>query len=310
MDKQSERPMQDMHQEIHNLIGGRNFGSMEELQAVLSEFSRQKNTAPIKDFHGLSSEQMHRFLHFPFESPNLVSFPDRLPVEPRGNAAFLLSMLVEGIGEKGLKLTARGNLGQKFCREAAARYRQKYPDTVFLANVDIRTETNFEALHVIRLSAQLGGLVRKYKGRVMLTKKCRKALDHGGIKALYPHLFNSYCQKLNWAYRDGFDDIGIIQHSFLFTLYLLHKYGDTWRPSVFYADNFRQAFPMALQEVQPTFYAEPEKTLQQCYILRTLNRFAGFFGLAEIEQVSEEPIDRGYRIRSSGLLDQMVQFHL
>lgn len=67
--------------------------------------------------------------------------------------------------------TARGNLGQKFCREAAVRYRQKYPDTVFLANVDIRTETSFEALHVIRLSAQLGDLVRKYKGRVLLEQQ-------------------------------------------------------------------------------------------------------------------------------------------
>ena len=54
---------------------------MEELQAVLNDFNRQKNTTPNEDFHGLSSEQMHRFLHFPFETPDLVRYSDQIAVD-------------------------------------------------------------------------------------------------------------------------------------------------------------------------------------------------------------------------------------
>jgi len=63
MDKQNLDPLQDLKEDIHDLIGGRQFRSMEELQAVLIDFNRQKNTTPNEEFHGLSSEQMHRFLN-------------------------------------------------------------------------------------------------------------------------------------------------------------------------------------------------------------------------------------------------------
>ena len=139
----------------------------------------------MDDFHGLSPEQMHRFLHMPFESPDLVTFPPVLQVEPESKASFILSILIEGIGENGIKLTAKGNLGQKFSRQASREYYSRYPDS-FMANLSVRSETNFEPLHAIRLTTQLAGLVRKYKGRLLLTKKCKKALDHHGLRELYP----------------------------------------------------------------------------------------------------------------------------
>ena len=37
---------------------------------------------------------------------------------------------------------------------------------------------------------------------------------------------------------------------------------------------------MILQEIEPKMYEPQEDTLQHGYILRTLQRFAGFFGLA------------------------------
>jgi len=128
MDKKNIDPLQDLKEDIHNLIGGQQFGSMEELQAVLSDFNRLKNTTPNEDFHGLSSEQMHRFLHFPFESPDLVRYSDQIATEPESKAALLLSCLVERIGEDGVKLTAKSNLSLKLCQEIAARYLEHYDD--------------------------------------------------------------------------------------------------------------------------------------------------------------------------------------
>ncbi len=180
--------LQDMKEDIHNLIGSQSFESIEEVQAVLDQYQQQKNEVPVDDFHGLSSEQMHRFLHMPFETPELVTFPPVLEKEPESKAAFILSMLIKGIGGDGIKLTAKGNLSRKFCQQAFEKYQPRYPD-LYRLKITIHSETNFEPLHAIRLTAQLAGLVRKYKGRLLLTKKCKKALDRHGLRA--PYLFCS-----------------------------------------------------------------------------------------------------------------------
>jgi len=299
--------LQEMKEDIHNLIGGQSFGSMEEVQAVLDQYSLRANTASRDDFHGLTPEQMHRFLHMPFESPELVVFPSVLQAEPESKAACILSMLIEGIGEDGIKLTAKGNLGQKFSKEASREYYDRYPDP-FKPKLSVRSELNFEPLHAIRLTAQLAGLVRKYKGKLHLTKKCKKALDSNGLRELYPLLLQSYIRKFNWGYRDGYQEISFIQQSFLFTLYLLHKYGNNWKPATFYSDSYLQAFPMLLEEIEAKPYEPPEDTLRRCYILRTLQRFADFFGLADLEQVTEGPFDREYRVRADSLLKNVVHF--
>lgn len=307
MDKTNIDPLQDLKADIHNLIGGRQFGSMEELQAVLNDFNRQKNTTPNEDFHGLSSEQMHRFLHFPFESPDLVRFSDQTAMEPDSKATFLLSSLVERIGEDGVKLTAKKNLSLKLCQEIAAHYLEHYDDR-FLPFVKIRSEEHFEGLNTIRLTAQLGGLLRITKGRLYLTNKCSKALNSGGMKRLYPLLFNAYTRKFNWAYLDRYESLEIIQQSFLFTLYLLHTYGTNWRPAAYYADSFIQAFPLSLKDVEEKTYEMPIETLRRIYTLRSLERFADFFGLAELKLESDTPLKREYQVRATALLDALLQF--
>jgi len=309
MDTDSTSPLQNMKEDIHNLLGSREFESMEEVQDVLDTYGAQANYAPSEDFHGLSADQMYRFLHRPFESAELITFPQQLKTMPESKAAYLLSHLIEGIGEKGIKLTATGNLGRKFCQKVGANYFERYPDKHFAANLKINSERDMKPLNTIRLSAHTAGLIRKYKGRIVLTKKCRKALDNGDIQELYPLLFKGYCQKFNWAYRDGYEELYIIQQSFPFLLFLLNKYGSNWRPASFYSDIFLNAFPMALEEISPSSYMEPEESLQNCFILRSLRRFADFFGIAELERTSTDPLKERFRIRKSPLFDEMVRLH-
>lgn len=309
MGRAEGNPLQDVKDDVHDLLEGRTFGSMEELQSLLDQHNQQNNSASVEEFHGLSPDQMHRFLHMPFESPELVTFPRVLPTQPQSKAAFLLNMLVAEIGEEGIKLTAKGNLGQKFCQKASKAYFDLFPEPL-MSRLSVQTETNFDPLHTIRLTAQLAGLTRKYKGRLLLTKKYLKSFERGGAMELYPLLMQAYIQKFNWAYRDGYGEVYFIQQSFLFTLYLLHKYGKSWRPATFYSDNFLRAFPMILREIEPKLYEPPEDTLRKVYFLRALQRFAGFLGLGDIEQVSEDPINREYRIRATGLLGEVIAWNL
>jgi len=96
--------------EVRELLESHSFASLEEANAFLSRHMQQRNRAPKDEFDGLSSEQMHRFLQFPFESPELVSFPSCLDVVPETPILTLFSLLIEGLGDQGVKATTTGNL--------------------------------------------------------------------------------------------------------------------------------------------------------------------------------------------------------
>ena len=158
--------------------------------------------------------------------------------------------------------------------------------------------------------AELAGLTRKYKCRFILSRDCRRLLARDGMSAIYPTLFRVYAEQVNWAYRDGYPELRLMQSAFLSTLYLLTRYGDTWRPQVFYEDAFLRSFPMLLDEVPPSQVFSPDESVRNCYTWRSLVHFAGFLGLATVESASDELLCREYRVKALPLLGQIVQFQL
>jgi hypothetical protein len=296
--------------DLHQVMEGMQFGSLNEVQEFVGHHTQQLNHRPLDEFHGLSPEQMHRLLHFPFASPELVRLPEVLTTSPTAPIVTLLGMLLEAIGEKGLKPTAKGNLPQKFCREAALTY---WGEEVYRENTrfgGINREEDFSDLHITRLTAELAGLIRKYKGRFILSRNCRALLTGKGLAALYPRLFTAYAEQFNWSYRDRYPELRFIQTAFLFTLYLLMRYGDTWRPHEFYEGSFLRAFPMLLDELPQHAVFTPEEEVRRCYTWRTLVHFLGFFGLASVEPVSDKHFCHEYRVKSLPLLHDTVQFQV
>lgn len=297
--------------EVRELLEGRSFTSLEETNAFLSQQMQQRNQAPKNDFDGLSPEQMHRFLLFPFESPHLVSFPSCLDAAPEAPVLTLFSMLVEVLGDKGVKATTTGNLPRNLCRNIAMAYlgEGKYRENYRYG--ELRSEPEFFHLHVTRLVSGLAGFVRKYKEKFIVSSGCRKLMSKHGPAGIYPKLFREFATRYNWAYRDHWQQIPLIQQSFLFTLYLLKRHGTEWQTGRFYEDWFLRAFPAVLQEISPVGeYFSPEQILRSCYSPRCLDSFAGFFGLAEIQRDSAERYNGDFRLRKLPLLDNVVQFHL
>ncbi len=306
----TERGTAGMAAEMRQAMEGTQFTSLAEAQSFAERFTRQRNRRPLDEFHGLSPEQMYRFMYFPFASPELVGFPETFNTALTAPILTLFNLLVEAIGEQGLKPTAKGNLPRKFCREAASVY---WGDATYRENTrfgGINKEEDFFDLHVTRLMAELAGLIRKYKGRFILGRDGRALLAGEGLAAIYPRLFSTYVEQFNWGYWDRYPEIRLIQSAFLFTLYLLTRYGDTWRPHEFYEDSFLRAFPMVLNEVPPDPVLTPEEEVRSCYTWRAMVHFAGFFGLASVEPVSKGPISRQYRVKSLPLLHEAVRFHL
>jgi len=65
--------------------------------------------------------------------------------------------------------------------------------------------------------------------------------DKGGLRELYPLLAHAYIRKFNRGYRDRFQELHFIQQSFLFTMYLLWKYGQQMAACRFLQRQFSQS---------------------------------------------------------------------
>jgi hypothetical protein len=300
-----------LHHEIRQALEGHDFESVEEANAFLADYTFQHNRQPLEDFSGLSSELIHRFLYYPFDSADLIKFPQTLAEEPAAPILTLFRLLAEAIGEEGLKPTAKGNLPRSFCREAALAFwgEEAYAEKTRYGNIN--KETDFSPLHVTRLVAEMAGLVRKYKGRFILSRECRSLLSKGGPAAVYPRLLRTHAAEFNWGYRDGYPEIYFIQHSFLFSLYLLSRYGDEERSSMFYEDLVLRAFPLLVNEGETFAMMSPEDMVRSSFTLRTLVNFAEFLGLATVEPVKSDSIlVREYRVKKTPLLDKAVQFKI
>jgi hypothetical protein len=302
-------PASVANDELKGLLAGQEFDSLEDVQALADQFMQQRNQQPQDDFQGLSPEQVHRMLHFPFDTPEFFTFPETLSSEPEAPILHLVQEITAAIDEKGLKATAKGNLPLKLCKLAKVDYQKYKPEGDYLYRRNINSEVDFDDLHTARIILELSGLLRKTKGRFFLTKKYQQIVKKSGLAGLYPLLLKTYCRKFNWGFRDGYEEIPFIQHSFLFTMYLLKLHGDDWKPFFIYEDYFLQAFPMVINEAESEPYRSAEDGVRAFYSIRTLDRFLHFMGLASIEKIpGDKPFQKKYQIKRLPLLDEVVRF--
>jgi hypothetical protein len=252
---------------------------------------------------------MHKLLHSPFDSPEVVEFPAVLSEDPAGPLANLFNLLVAAIGTAGLKPTATGNLPRKTCREIALAHMGEKGYAEYTQVCGINTEPDFPELDTTRFTAQEAVLIRKYKGRFICSRKCRDLLDKAGMRAVYPLLFETYVRKVHWAYQDGHQEQDFLQASFAFTLHLLDRFGAEWREHSFYAAEYLKAFPHLVNDIEPTTYSSREDTLTRMYSLRCLQRFVGYAGLVEIEYTPGDLLKDNFKLRKTPLFNQVVKFH-
>lgn len=289
---------------LEQQLEGREFASTAGMQAFLDARVEDHNRRPLDDFEGLSPSQMQVLLARPFETSPLAGLDERLPAQPDVPVLALFDQIVQAAGSRGLKLTARGNLPLKLAKTADAWLQEHGARDAGIHSVT--TELDVDELHVTRLVGGLAGLLRKSRGYLHITRKAEKLLGRGQQARLYGELLETYCRRFNWAYRDGFGDLGIIQHSFGFALYLLHRHGKTWRPATFYEDAFLRAFPMALEEPDDRGpYLEPDHRVRLAWTIRTLHGLGFLFGLVELAgEDGPAPIlpDDGLRVRAAPLL--------
>jgi len=303
---------QAVSDEFRDSLLSQSYDSIEEMQAAGDMIMAQQNQRPQDDFLGLSSEQAHRMLHFPYDTPALFQFPEQLSIEPCAPILMLIEGIAQAIDEKGLLATkARGALPQKLCRALWDDYSKLHVDEIFASVHSVNKEDDFYDLNVARIVMELAGLLRKTKGRFYLTQKYKKIINESGKKGLYPIIFKIYCSEFNWAYGDRYNEVSFIQQSFLFTLYMLRQHGDKMALTSVYEDDFLQAFPMMIDEMEESPYSTPEEDFRRCYTLRACRGFLVFLGLAELEKIEGDKVyEQKYKIKKTALLDEVIHFEL
>ncbi len=310
LEKQNS-PFSPDPEDFEQLLKGGEFDSMEEMQAFVNQFMNMENASPIDDFDGLSSDQVHQLLYSPLDSPDCATFFNVQEKDLKAPVMTLFSMLFEAMGEKGLKATAKGNLPRQFCRDKAAIFWAEQGEDSFFEPEKIRSEVEFSEMHYLRIVAELAELVGKEKGKFVISKKCRTLLNEEGMAGIYRRLFIAYTQNFNWGYCDRYPEVHFFQQSFLYTLFLLQKYGGKMRHQRFYEDKFLQAFPSIESEMPETAYSDKQQIARDCYFHRSFYLFARFFGLAELTKDDEKDPRRwvAYLITKRPLLDKLITFH-
>ncbi len=282
--------------------------SIDQLNSVLNSVMRAENERLKEEFCGLSSTDMSSLLYHPFDSPDVVMFRTDIKKIPDSPFMKLFYRLLNACEGKGMKLTATGNLPRNFSRETARDYYSDDElDDKMLLRI-ISSELDFDELHTVNIISKMAGYTRKYRGRLLLTKKGHQVLKKGISGKDFLNIFRKYSFEFNWAYRDRCEDLRIVQTAFLFTLFILKKYGDIFRETAFYNGLFLKAFPMSLNEIPKRDYSSPEEDVSSSYSMRSLERFAWFFGFADFNFSERKFILKTYELKKTSFLDDFIKF--
>lgn len=280
--------------------------TMEDMNRKMGEFYRMQNNAPRTDFEGYSSLEIHKILHFTFDKDSPLQF-NQLTLYECSQVPIMrqIKRLTEIISQnKQIKLTAAGYLPIKIVQEL-------YPlgatdDMIEDGIAKLGKEIDCTPVHLARILAEVVGIIKKRKGILTLTSVGTKIITDDS--KLFDSIFIGFCRKFNWHYFDHYSDdpqSGTIgQLGFGFSLILLSKYGNVERSDRYYADKYFKAFPIMLENAQPT-YGTVEDYCFNCYCLRTFERFLYHFGLVEIKKGKRFNREETY-VKKTPLFDKMV----
>jgi len=300
-DSESESLIQD----IQAGLEGKNLHNREEFEKITNLVTYKKNQAINDDFLGFSPSDMHNLLYYPFESEDVVIF--NRPKKAECNFLFLYQKLSDYLVGQGAKATTKGNLPLKICKDIYAQYNNPFQ---FL-DMNIRTETDFGDLHVVRLIAEIAGLIKKQKGVFTLTKKGIKLQSENAAGELFHTLFKTFVGKFNWGYSDGYPECRIIQMSALFQLYALQIEGSQWHETSHYEALFLRAYPSSVADFEESPYSSTKEKAARAFYVRAIQRFWFHFGFIEIQEIDKVPqlvYGKAYKIRKTTLVDDYLSF--
>ncbi len=285
-------PTHPEHEGVKEWWGGvfdPEYVNLEEINQLLPErdplFAEDDVDAlPPADFCGLSPSQMHELLQSPLHCPSVFKpLINAKTVDQVLDAAPILQMakvLINELGEKGVRLTGKGNLPLKQVKAMidAAGEEVVVP---FAGYGSVRSEEDILGVQLTRVLLELAGYTRKEKGRLLLKKSAAKRLVTKGRLTLYQDMLAATFSKFNWAWIDHYDGLEDIQTVGPFFLWLLAENGGDWLPVEGYINGMLAAFPQLPLSAHPRPYASEDQQTRWALNSRVIRLFR-LLGLMEL----------------------------
>lgn len=261
---------------------------------------------PPADFLGLSPSQMHELLQSPLNCPSVFKpLIDAKAVNQELDTAPIMQMakvLVSELGDKGIRLTGKGNLPLKTVKAMieAAGAEVVVP---FVGYGTVRSEEQILGVQLTRVLLELAGCTKKVKGRLLMKKSAAKHLDTKGWLTLYQDLLAAVFSQLNWAWVDHHEELRDVQYVGPFCLWLLAEKGGEWLPVNSYIDDMLAAFPLLPLAAQPLPYASEEQQIRWVLDSRLIRlfRLLGFIALSPERALFQE--DTQQMMQRTGLFE-------
>lgn len=275
--------------------------TIEQINKHLAECMQDVNNRPKEDFEGYSPKEMSKILYNTFDKDSPIQICP-LPVEEYNQIPLfrqvkhLLQMLVEN----DIKLTTAGYLPPSIVKEL---YPLGIGDSLIDTGISkLSKEIDSISVMIARKICEAAGFAKTRKGILAATTNGIKITNDN--TKLFKQLFETFCQKINWAYFDGYKQQRFGQFGFGFSLILLSKYANVNRDANFYAQKYFKAFPKLMDDIIPT-YQPVENYCNDCYSLRTFERFMLHFSLVEISNGRKFEVPKN--ITKTALFDKLIK---
>ena len=296
--------------DINKLLKGRQPKDIDELNRILQEEMLRLNDSPRREFCGVSPNQMRFLVYDPFAEGSSFGFRTFDPAVLDACPFFLLAedMLRRTVltNSPFALTTSTASLPVKVVKSLCEGTTLK-DDWLDRGINHVSKETDAPAIHVCKIVLELSGVVRKQQKKWHLTKKGQKLVQPTQRVALFQELFCAFTMKYNWAYQDRYGHRKAAQIAFAFSISLLSHFGGVERKAAFYAQKYLTAFPMLIEECPPNEWMSPEREITNCFATRFFERFALYWGLAEISGPGD-PLKLSENIvRKSRMLDQVFR---
>jgi hypothetical protein len=215
-------------------------------------------------------------------------------------------LLQELLTNSAIKLTPKGNLPLALCRQL---YEQKLlvQDDIERGITKKISEDSVSFLQALKICLTLSPYVRKRYNILELTKAGQKVLQQDRVLRLRQLLYD-YTMRFNWGYLDD-TQTPAGQFGWAYSLYLVHRHGQQWQNTDFYAAKLLTAFPHLGEPIESGRLPGWSLEFERVYRWRFVEQFGLWFGLLTLQKEHgrvyyPDPL----LLHRTPLLDQLFQF--
>ena len=260
------------------------------MQTIFQNILDTYNTSTIREFEGLTPQQMQSVLYDLFGENCPIILHDKLSNETLDEIKFfrLCEEFLKIIQrENALKLTPKGNLQKKVVIEL---YEHRLITDFAIESGIFKNfiENEIDSIHNTNLICQIAGVIKKSNNSLTLTTKGIKLINTAKRNELFKLVLETFIKKFSWCYNDNYSDQMTGQFGIGYVLILLMMLGNEERSIQFYGDKYLAAFPNIIDNFIENECSTPLNDFYNCFAVRVFDRFLYWFGLVNVVERKEK----------------------